>query len=812
MQNRWLIGVLFLALCGAVVFGLWRGFAGEPVVPQAPSRGGDNAPASALQGDVEEVAGGGGVDAATDEDRRVAAAGAATQAGPTATLRVHARWPGPAPAADVMIYLRRGERGLPYTAFARARTDAEGVAVFSGVVPGKLRLASDRGDRTTIDVAAGEQDVDFDLEGGVAVVGTVRDADGAGVAGAEIWLQTSSTGWSGGRVVAISAADGTFELEQIGPSLSIGALAGGFTRSTLVDLDVVEKDPPPARVDLQLGPPGGGLAGVVTDVDGAPVEGALVAAGANPRHLDYRGDRVIEQWTVRHAETDAEGRFSIPGLPTGAMPVAVRAAGFGLWRDEVRIETGGTTTIHPRLAASATVAGVVRETDGSPIANARVRVYDVAPRTPFLAGGQIDFDEIFGYRGAVSDAEGRYRIDGVTPGTAHAFAQRPRGRGRDGVSVAYVRTELAVPAGAEIEWDPVIDNGRSIEGVVLYRDGHPMPGLFITLADERSEMEHVIVSDSKGVFRFHCLDDTSYEVRVQLWDPPKGEPPLRQAGVVPDRGRIELRVGYDKPVKEEPGRVTGRIDDAGQRISNPLAARVVMHSDQRWFREDGKIENGAFSFDDVTPCRFRLSLMEGEQALAYSDWFELPAGGVVDAGVLRTEPAGAVRILLNRGDGADMLEPKLYLKEVGSPRSTVVAVGRRSECLVENLTPGDYEVTGYFRGMVPLRGTLTVTVGSVADATFALRRGASCTIEVWWPEGHSGSTRRGYRFVDADGATLHEFESALHTMPTRPYELRATLPPGVFRLEFWTDDDLRGELELTVPDSYEEVKQRMDLR
>ena len=49
-------------------------------------------------------------------------------------------------------------------------------------------------------------------------------------------------------------------------------------------------------------------------------------------------------------------------------------------------------------------------------------------------------------------------------------------------------------------------------------------------------------------------------------------------------------------------------------------------------------------------------------------------------------------------------------------------------------------------------------------------------------------------------------------MPIRPYPLRYTLPPGRFRVEFSTDDGLRGALDFTVPESLEAVSRRLELR
>ena len=59
---------------------------------------------------------------------------------------------------------------------------------------------------------------------------------------------------------------------------------------------------------------------------------------------------------------------------------------------------------------------------------------------------------------------------------------------------------------------------------------------------------------------------------------------------------------------------------------------------------------------------------------------------------------------------------------------------------------------------------------------------------------------------------LHEFEGGLSTFPTRPYPLNYTLPPGHWKIEFSTDDGLRGEVEFEMKNTTDEVKPRIDLK
>lgn len=413
---------------------------------------------------------------------------AANPAGP-GRLRVTAVWPDNSPAVGVMVYLRRSVPRLPYTAYDRGKTDSDGVIVFTEVPRGPSSLTSDRSDEKKVTVEGGIQDVTFELAGGISVQGSVKDPQGRRVAGAGIWLQSSNTGWSGGHITAFTDADGEFSLDQLNPEQSLGAVAVGFAPSKLIDLDIVDKSQAPARVELTLLADGGDLHGTVTNTSGKPVAGAFVAVGKRPDRLKFQGERIIEQWTVRTAETDEEGFFRIDGLATGSHPIAIRAKGYGLWRSEVAIEAKNATVISPTLELAATIIGSVSDGEGNPLDQAAIRVYDRKPRTSFLAGGQIDFDEAFGYQAAITGPEGRYRVEGVTAGLVFLFAQRHQESGwGTGESVAYTQAEVQIAPGEESRWDPVIDDGLTIEGRVLFADGFPIPNLFITPSSSVASM------------------------------------------------------------------------------------------------------------------------------------------------------------------------------------------------------------------------------------------------------------------------------------------------------------------------------------
>lgn len=812
MPRTLLLGVLLLVLAaGAVTWLLWLRPAGDPR-PTTPTPGDTPVAPAAVDAAEAGAAVEQPVTPAVAEREQVPEVTDVIAPG-KALVRVTTRDPAGRAQPNVMVIARPQRGSRIFAVVGQGLTDEHGRIEFQGLEPCKLYLSTDRRDQKNVEIVPGLNEVDFEVRAGIDVVGRVLDPDGAPVAGAEVWLQTASNAWDGGRVLGATGDDGTFSLANVAPNCSLGAFASGFAPSALLDLEVVDQSAPPARVELRLARDGGDLTGRVTDGDGQPLRGAQVAVGDQAKHADWERDRVIEVWGVRTVETDEHGRYAFAGVPAGNNVVTARASGFGICRSEARVTAGDTATLDLTLAKSASLFGKVIDGNGAPEAGARISAYDREPGTHFVAGGQIDFDLPFGHVETAADEHGDYRLEGLTPGTVWSFALRRMDGRFGGVSVALRRDTLEVAAGSEVRWDPVIDSGRSIEGVVRYRDGYPIPHLFITLHDERTGEDRTINSDKEGRFRFLCLDDSTYEVRVQPpFDAPRGNVPPRRSGVVPDRAPVELTVEYDKPQKVAPGTVRGRIADTGARIRNPIAATVTLNSDAGWFRPGIKVEGGAFVVDEVEPCRFRIILKEGETVLASTDWFELAAAGDVDVGLLTTEPGGALRVHASRAKGAEGFEPKLYLRRDGDPLSTTIALGRADEAFADSMTPGTYEVSGYCKGMLSVKSTAVVRAGETSQLGVELRPGAVGKVEVWWPEGHSASQRRGYKVTDAGGKVVQEYEGPLYTSPTRPYEMHFTLAAGRHHLEFWTDDELRGELDFEIPADLVAPALRLDLK
>jgi len=163
------------------------------------------------------------------------------------------------------------------------------------------------------------------------VAGVVVDGDGAPVADAEVYVVDAAIRVSprGGDRTARTGAAGRFELTA--PTRApFDVIARKAHTKPACAKDVTSPPTTPLRLVLE---PGERITGRVTDMEGRPVEGALVRAlgpAADPDFADpavVTGRRSVDtSWDL--ARTNSDGRYALGGLATGEThTVEVRKTG-----------------------------------------------------------------------------------------------------------------------------------------------------------------------------------------------------------------------------------------------------------------------------------------------------------------------------------------------------------------------------------------------------------------------------------------------------------------------------------------------------
>lgn len=344
--------------------------------------------------------------------------------------------------------------------------------------------------------------------------------------------------------------------------------------------------------------------------------------------------------TVR-VRTDAEGAFTIGNLPEGHEIELSANWHYAKTVDSVAVSLDPAAPPAPvtlRLPAVASIAGVVRNRNDTPVADARIAARPVGHRG--RDGVVRDYRDP-----ALSDAQGRFRIEALPAESRfHIEAEA------DGYQPA--RAENVIPVETVEDIEIVLGVGATVSGrTVLASDDRPVGNVPLQLAGGRKPLR--AHSNEEGDFEFTNVADGWY--RILAADPIEIDGERSNLVVVPKAG-ISVRRGNDVSdleVRVAAGRtVRGRVVAGEAREPVPEARVYVMPAaaSHTITRTDAE---GRFEVRDIAPVQLTLRAMkegfaEGEKSrqtldLAKADTeeevvLELASGeGVLEGIVVRGE-------------------------------------------------------------------------------------------------------------------------------------------------------------------------------
>jgi carboxypeptidase family protein/sigma-70-like protein len=503
VSTKWIAAVAALALAPAV---LWVVGPGRTRALQAPESSASAAALAAPAPLVPETMPATMTDRSPATARRSALPPSASPM--TATeLIVHVTWARDgSPAVDVPLQVESFEVE-PYGLMTTGTTDASGTARFAALPSGQQWLDTLRDWAGYVQLVPGEtKTIELALPLGLDVDCRVVDREGAGVAGAEVWLSEFGGGGPG-LVVGRTDAGGWLALRDLPcEHRSLAARAPGHSPSTQREF----RGLPGARlaVRLVLPGPGASLAGVVQDASGTPVAGAEVLIGDQFPPGGERADgQEVGGAPRRHATSDADGSFLVHGLAPGPLELQARAPGYATARAHVELtsdETGHCTLVLP---AEASVAGVVRDGGGRPVAGVNI-------------GGPpySDFIE----RWTRTAADGSFVLGGLEAGRCLLVA--------DGGTNGHARTELELRAGEEARWDVVLTAGGVVAGVVLDERGAPLARWQVAAVEPghpgAERLGDPAYSDAAGRFRMEGCPEEPFVLALRAPEEEWGDPVL----------------------------------------------------------------------------------------------------------------------------------------------------------------------------------------------------------------------------------------------------------------------------------------------
>lgn len=246
----------------------------------------------------------------------------------------------------------------------------------------------------------------------VTVAGIVLDDAGAPVANASVEVNEPEESprvlVPGLASAAPTDAKGAFAVAGFHPGSALTMVAA--SESGIAEHEARAGEGP---VVLRLEPTRP-VVGRVLNGRGEPVVKAELTAGPPDKEEETGPSRVEWAWT------DEEGRFAFSHVRPGAWSLAVEAKGLVTLRTTIDVAagTGEVDLGDVALGLGNSLAGVVVDPAGAPLEGVRVRAESDEER----AGGER-------HGRAVTDAEGRFRIEGLHDGEFEIEASR-RGRSR----------------------------------------------------------------------------------------------------------------------------------------------------------------------------------------------------------------------------------------------------------------------------------------------------------------------------------------------------------------------------------------------
>jgi len=293
------------------------------------------------------------------------------------------------------------------------------------------------------------------------VTGSVVNSSGTGLSGASV---------TAGGLNTTSAADGSYALNNLpaGATTIKASLTGFQSGSTTVTVVAATTTAAPA-ITLVSG--SGSITGSVKTTAGAAIAGASVGFGGGT------------------ATTDANGNYTLNGVPVGTVQLVASASGFQSVTQSVTVTGGNTSTANFTLTAAASKGTVTGK-----ITNASTGGL-VASATVSWSGGST-----------TTNTSGIYTLTNVTAGTQNITA----------VKTGYLSRTLAVgvTGGATSTLNIPIATAGKISVKVVTSGGAVVSGATVTIKGGVISTTVSGSSSSTGLFTTNWIPVGTYTVTV----------------------------------------------------------------------------------------------------------------------------------------------------------------------------------------------------------------------------------------------------------------------------------------------------------
>ncbi|MDQ3333634.1 MAG: carboxypeptidase-like regulatory domain-containing protein [Myxococcota bacterium] len=529
---------------------------------------------------------------------------------------------------------------------------------------------------------------DIDRAGPLTLEGQVVDADGKGVAKAEVWLGSVPPR------TAVTEDDGTFSFDKlVGRTYALSGKSGDLIGGPIQHKLTAKSDPV-----------------VLTLAEGAAIQVTVVDESKKP----VANVEVSSGFTVESKkQTDAKGEATLKPVSPGYALVEAKANGYALGRGFTTVGSAGSTArLTITMQRGFAVSGRVIDETGKPIAKARVSI-----------GGAQGFDwEAFARggadkdpTGATTDDKGQFKIDAVAAGTHTLVAI-------DGEHAPAKSAPITVDTRPVTGVEITMKAGGLLAGVVVDANTKPVPYATVRIAGAGEQMMQVAArqatTDDKGAFEIRGIARTKMQARAES---------DAAASKIVDFDLTEQPVHRDmKLVLDVTGIIAGTVVDG----SGAPVAEVQVNA----FPDilggasiDGLALSGMSSATTDGAGAFKITgLPDG----AYKLWAQ--RGGASSWGRQNVSAKTGdknVKLTLASPGG---IKGSIAIDGIGAPKVAMVSTGWQAptpaqdgKFEVKELDPGTYDVT--FRGpdfAVLIKRDVKVEAGKTLDlGTVTVYRG-----------------------------------------------------------------------------------------
>ena len=424
-----------------------------------------------------------------------------------------------------------------------ARTNSKGEYSYSNVGIGQYTISAEvsgfkESSEEEVVIEGGDSKaINFDLDPGGSISGTVLDAAGTVLAGAKVRLlqmenqpegfRRAQKHFGGSYKSTVTEDDGTFSIDGLPEgAYSVIAEKGGYRRE---ELEGVSPGDDGVRIVLVLS---AALLGRVTDqATGAPLTSFRLT-------LQHEGSSSRFPWGGSREINDPDGRFKREDLEPGRYEVKLRAAGYVSFSTELDIVQGERLEQNFFLVRAGRLGGVITDqATGTPLRGAFVKLVPdtrlLSAQKPATEKGiskvgepveaeavdeakerEEDTRAMFDYYnntnlGAAEKtaADGSFLIDTVPSGPQRVLVSHPdyvQSEGRVEVALGdAAEMQFSLSAGMYISGQVQDEAGEARRGIVVFIRGATEDNRFVRKAD---------TTDADGSFRIEGIASGRYRV------------------------------------------------------------------------------------------------------------------------------------------------------------------------------------------------------------------------------------------------------------------------------------------------------------